>query len=246
MTTDCDDDSVDRRLPDLGSGASGVIYDEDTAILVEDPSAKYGLTARADYDVHTALIRGLASYVAGLRHAIAGREIGISRVVTNYAEHDDGAVRSPSASVSSAEVGQYAVNSGMAPSRPIVIENVAHRANLVTTLTCSGLYEVTQIDVMVMCEDDVQRAGVRRMLEDAFWPVEWMSGFRLVLPPYHNVVSEFLCTSGQQADAADQAAAGIRPLTMRLAARCPVYRLHEMPLARPSVTGTIVNGKRRI
>jgi hypothetical protein len=244
MTEDCDRDDIDRRLPDLGAGVQEQLFDPETSVLVTSPTDKWERTARAETDVHTAILRGLASYVAGLQYAIAGRLIAMSRVTVNWADRDDGPVPSPSANVTTDELGRYSTQSGMAPGSPRPV--ASGHPNRVVALTSGAIYELDQVEVGVMCQDDVERAGVRRMLEDAFWPVEWMAGFRLVLPRYHGAVCEFLCATAQQADATDLAGAGIRPLAMRLRARCPVYRVHEMPLAHPSVTGTIVAGTRRI
>ena len=246
--TDCDDHSVDRVIPDLGPGADGDLFDEDTSILVvdrADPRA-HPLTARGDHDVHTAVLRGLAAYVARLDHAIAGRRVMLSSVVVHFADQNHGPRRSPSGVVTAAGIGRYSTTSGMGSGRPTIVGNRTAHAALRTTVLSDAIYELDDIEVTVMCEDDVQRSGVRRMLEDGFSPVEWMAGFRLILPPYHNAVAEFLCTQGQQADAPDLAMQSIRPLTMRLQARCPVYRVHELPLAHPSATGTIGIGKRRI
>src|SRR5262249_6101967 len=109
----------------------------------------------------------------------------------------------------------------------------------IDTLVCTAMYRLEEVQVAVWCEDKVQRAGVRRMLVDAFSPTSWMAGFRLVLPRYHGAVAEFLLVSGQQMDGPQTAQAGLWPLTMRLSARIPVYRAHSLPLARPSARGTI-------
>jgi hypothetical protein len=97
----------------------------------------------------------------------------------------------------------------MAPGKLAVIGNVADRVQL----SCSGIYGLDELQIEVYCSDKVQRAGVRRMLEDALWPVEWMAGFRLVLPQYHNAIATFLPLSAQLGDSIETAMAGLRPLT---------------------------------
>lgn len=238
--TECDDDRARREMPVL-DGAGAPTPDPDGAFLLEDPSDQPPeLTARGESDVHAAIVEGLASYVARLEFAVAGRNIALSRVVTDWADHDDGPVPSPSAAVSSLEIGKYV---DYAPAEVAVLapSTVGRR----TTLVCTATYELEQITVQAMCEDKIQRAGVRRMLEDAFAPVVWMRGFRLVLPRYHNAVCSYSLVSGQQPDTQEMAAAGLRPLTMTLKATCCVYRVQDLPLAHPVLAGTIV-GKRRI
>lgn len=242
--TECDDDRVEREIPDLGDGGGIQTPDPDGAILVTDPTAKYALTARAEFDVHGAICHGLATYVAGLEHAIDGRYLALSRVVTDWADHADGQVPAPSAMVGSVEIGKYQTDSGMAPGDARRLAPDQH--GQILSLSCSGMYVLEELGVEVWCSDKIQRNGVRQMLERGLCPVQWMSGFRLVLPRYHSAIAEFLLVTAQQADATDMATAGIRPLTMRLRARCPAYVAHHLPLARPSVTGTIVSGKRRI
>lgn len=243
--TDCDDDSIDRQEPTLGDGGGVWTPDDDDGRLSLEAGESRPLTMRAEYDEHTAVVRGLAAYAAQLEHAIAGRHIALSRVTADWADHDDGAVTSPSAAVYSTEIGQYEINSGMAPGAPRLIDKSYDDVVTVQTLTCSGMYSLGELQVNVWCEDKIQRAGVRRMLVDAFWPVTWMSGFRMFLPRYHSAIAEYLLVSAQQTDASDTANAGLWPLTMRLRVRVPVYRVHRLVLARPVSVGTIGLGNRR-
>lgn len=244
----CDDDRVKREFPILGEGG-GPVTPGDDGILVEDPGLnaqtgeKRTLSARAEYDIHTAVVRGLASYISGLEHAIGGRHIALTRVVADFAEHDDGAVDAPSAVVYSTEIGKYA-DSGLGNGDPIQVDSDRHGDMLV--LSCSAPYELEQLQVEVMCSDKIQRAGVRQMLEQAFWPVEWMAGFRLILPRYHDAIAEYLLVSAQQPDSGETADRGLWPLLMTLRVRGNAYRSRYMPLARPITEGSIGYRKRRI
>src|ERR1043165_8141033 len=62
--TGCDDDRVEREFPDLGGGDLSQTPDPGDSILVTEPTAEFKLTARHESDVHTAIIRGLAGYLA--------------------------------------------------------------------------------------------------------------------------------------------------------------------------------------
>lgn len=237
----CDDDRVLREQPEFEDDGGIRTPDLAGAVLIRVPKQEHPLSARADHDVHTAIVHGLASYVAGLDGSIAGRSVTLSRVVTDWADHDDGSVPAPSAVVNSIEVGSYDTETGVNHSRPITIGPDEANGKMIT-LVCTSLYRLNEVTVTVMCEDKIQRTGVRRMLEDAFSPVEWRAGFRLVLPRYHGTVAEYCLVSGQQPDAAGTAQAAVWPLVMRLMSWCPVYRVHLLPLARPIVRGTIVHG----
>ena len=236
----CDDDRVLRELPELDDDGGVRTNDPDGAILIRHPKQTYGLTTRADHDVHSAIVRGLASYIAGLDGVVAGRRVALSRVVTDWADHDDGQVPPPSAVVNSTEVGVYSTDTGLGQTRPEKI--AADGNNRAVALICSATYELKELTVTAMCEDKIQRGGVRHMLEDAFSPVEWRAGFQLALPRYHSTVAEYALVSAQQPDATQTAQAALWPLVMRLMAWCPVYRVHVLPLARPIVKGTISIG----
>lgn len=236
MTT-CNDDREARRDAELGAGARPT-PDPDTAILVTYATQRYQLTARAEGDVHSSIVEGLAAYMMTLESAIDGRLIAFSRVLSHWAEHNDGAAVAPSAVVYSTELGRYRTDSGMGPGKLIKID-LLPGSDRVVTLSCSGIYQLEQLEVDVMCEDKIQRKGARMMLEDAFSPVDWMAGFKLVLPRYHNAIAEFLMVTAQQPDAQEQATAGLWPLSLQLRVQCPVYRVHERPLAHLKVGGTI-------
>lgn len=240
---DCDDDTVERRTPDLGDGGGLYTPDREASRLVTSPTDDFPLTARAEVDVHGAIVGGLAAYVAGLETAIGGRMIAMSRVVTDWAEHDDGAVPAPSCVVYSSEIGKYDLESGMAPGD---LEKIGPDGQgRFLALSSNGIYRLEELQCEVRCEDKIQRRSVRRMLEDAFNPVQWMYGFRLVLPPYHGATASYSLASAQQMDSPDTAPAGIWPIVLRLTAWCSVYRIHHLPLARPIVRGTISLGPRR-
>lgn len=236
--TDCDDDRERRIQPELDGDDLHTPDGDGAAILVRRPTDPRAvkLSTRVELNEHDAVVHGVASYIATLETAVAGRHVALSRVVTSWADHDDGQVPAPSAVVFSTEVGRY--DSIRAAPQRIAPD----RHGKITTLSCTAIYALDELTVTVMCEDKLQRSGVRKMLVDAFSPVEWMSGFRLILPRYHSAVTEYLLVSGQQPDATQTAAASLWPLTLRLHAWCPVYRDHSLPLARPIARGTIVAG----
>ena len=233
--TDCDDDRVEREFPDLGGGDLSQTPDPGDSILVTEPTAEFKLTARHESDVHTAIIRGLAGYLASLTSAVNGRVIAFSHIETDWADHDVRGYPPPTACVHSEADGKYDDDIGMTIGRPEVVDD--RDAQRVLAIHTTSWYELDSLTVDVWCSDKVQRAGVRRMLEDAFSPVHWMAGFRLVLPRYHNAQVSFYCDKGKFMDSPESATAGIWPLTMNLSASAPVCRLFEYPRVRPVVAG---------
>jgi hypothetical protein len=235
--TGCDDDLEQREIPSL-DGASVFTPDPESGILITDRLASHARTAREESDVHSALCLGLASYLGGLSSAIDGRFLALSRVVGDWSDYDDGPVPSPSAVVGSTEVGGYLqLSIGAAMPEKIGPDG----SGRLVALTSDSIYELQELRVEVMCEDKIQRRGVRQMLERALNPVDWMAGFRLLLPRYHNAIGEYLLVGAQQLDASDTAGASLWPLVMRLTAQCVVYHTRILPLARPSVSGTITS-----
>jgi len=233
--TDCDDDRIRREIPEFPGG--GVLSpDPESGTLITEALDQQPRTAREESDVHTAICLGLAGYLMTLSSAIDGRYIALSRVVGDWADYDDGPVPAPAATVGSIEMGTYSeLSLGAAMPEKLGPDG---KGRLVT-LSSNSIYELEQLTVTVMCEDKIQRAGVRQMLEAAFAPVDWMAGFRLRLPRYHNAIAEYLLVGGQQPDASDTAGTSVWPLVMRLTAQCPVYHTRVLPLARPIATGTI-------
>lgn len=235
MTIDCDDDRMEREQPTL-DGSAPITPDPDAATLVTAPGDDPPLTARHELSVHDALCQGLASYLMGLSTSIEGRRIALSRVVGDWAEHDDGPMPAPTAMVGSTEFGKYSeLSLGMAKPEKVADDGTGR----VIALTSSAFYELEELTVQVFCEDKMQRAGVRRMLEDGFSPVDWMAGFRLRLPRYHNAIGEYLLDSAQHPDGTETAQASVWPLVMRLTATCTVYQVRVLPLARVVAKGTI-------
>lgn len=235
MTADCDDDRVQREFPDLSGGDPDQTPDPGDAILVTDPTATYAMTARQESDVHSAIVRGLAGYLSGLTYAVAGRVIMLTHIETNWADHDVSGYQPPTACVHSEEEGAYSDDVGMTIGAPEIVDE--RNAQRVLAVHTTSWYELSSLTVDVWCSDKIQRAGVRRMLEDAFSPVHWMAGFRLVLPRYHSAQMTYYCDKAKFVDSSENAAAGLWPLSMSLSATGPVCRLFEYPRARPIVTG---------
>lgn len=235
---ECDLERVDRVQPEIDGGGDLISPNPEDAVLVTLPTYKLELTARQDFDVHTAITMGLGSYLMQLDGEIAGRSTKLVSVVSDWADAADGDRGMPSAAVHAEEVGKYETNSGMAPGKPIEVGPIDDPTKI-PALTTSAMYALDELMIDTWCDDKVIRAGVRRMLEDGLNPVQWMAGFRLILPRYHGAIATFLLLSAQLTDNQDSTRAGLRMITLRLRARCPAYKVHLLPRARPNVTGTV-------
>jgi hypothetical protein len=240
MTDLCDTEGTEtRETPELLDDAGLLTPSVDDAILVTSPTAKYERTPIAEVDVHTAITNGLAGYLMQLEAAIAGRSTRFAWVTSDWADQQDGERGYPAAAVYSTEVGKYDTSSGLGMTTPTKMSNVqVTDPTDVAAIASGGMYNLDDLSVEVMSSDKIMRSGVRRMLENAFSPVQWMQGFRLVLPRYHNAICTFLAVTAQMPDSEQTALAGLRPLVFKLRARCPVYRIHRLPLARPMVVRT--------
>lgn len=236
MTT-CDDETVERHLPDLSGGGDLIAPELDESFRIRGERESHDITARVEYDVHSAVVRGLAAYIAGLESALAGRVMVLDRVVDDWAEHNDGSAQPPSAVVSAVEEGKYQDDGGMQYGSTTRLGPPSPDKVLVAINT--AIYRLEDLQISVMCADKVQRRGVRHMLEDALYPNAWAPGFDLVLTRYHSATASYALMTMRQPDETATAQASIWPLTVKLKAWCPVYRLHRLPLARVVARGTI-------
>ena len=86
--------------------------------------------------------------------------------------------------------------------------------------------EFTQtVTIDLWCTNATERMGLLAMLEDAFDPVDWMSGFRLRLPHYFNAVVTFLKASVTAVDSTENANRRWRLASITLEAAMPQIRL---------------------
>jgi hypothetical protein len=194
--------------------------------LIADPRTQQVLTSRRDTDAHTALVRGLAEYVAGLSIDWGGRDVRFAAVVENYAEPEDGADY-PRAAVYGEGQGTY--DASRFTPRPA-------RADLISPIDDPGVYLVTRSEYRLTllleawATDKEERAALRAMLEDALSPVEFMYGARLVLPHYHGMHADYELLTGQNQDDDATAIHRWRRATLRVAAQVPVVRPVSLPL----------------
>jgi len=89
------------------------------------------------------------------------------------------------------------------------------------------------LQVHVWTNEIEHREGVLMMLEDAMNPVEWMSGFFLEMPHYHNLRASFQLMSMAYEDVDSDTQRRYRKCTLRVQAICPYARIFGLPRLRP-------------
>lgn len=87
--------------------------------------------------------------------------------------------------------------------------------------------------VHVWTNEDEHRETVLRALEDAFSPVEWMSGFELEMPHYYNCVATYQLMEITFEDSPDDVQRRYRKVTLQLMVRSPYARLFSLPTIKP-------------
>lgn len=191
-----------------------------SSTLVRDPETRPQLTGYRETDVHTALARGLAEYLAQQSIEVGGRKLQLT-TYTTWAEPED-AIRYPAAAVGAA-AGSY--ERGFTPQ---VMQTVDKKVRLV------AFSEFAQeLSVEVWATDPKERSYLTAMVEEALNPVEWMYGMRLILPFYHGAVATYELLTSQYLDSSDDAMAKYRRVQFTLNGNVTAYRLLDFPDSNP-------------
>lgn len=185
------------------------------ATLITTPDYDVPFTALRTCDSVTAAQRGLRDYLRSL-HAetnVAGRIVKFARVIDTLPEAEDLA-QYPAAIVMSAQGGEYSDQA-----MTVQAAQVEGRSLFITAETN------VELIVSVRCDDAEMRRQIACLLEDAFSPVDWASGFRLRLPFYHNVVCDYLVNTLKHVDdAPEDAKRRWRDIDITLTAKLPKIR----------------------
>lgn len=204
--------------------------------LVRDQNALSEDTAIQETDVRTALTRGLAEYIQSYAQTLGGMPTGgrvavLKAVFSDWAEPGEEA-EYPSVSVYTSGRGQY-VHAG--PPQPRRDRRLGDR--YVVKLS---EYQ-TDVTVDLWTEDPAQRAGLVAHLEAAFFPVDWMLGFRLDLPHYFGQRATYLLSGVTHLDAEDAARKRVRRALFELTASVALVQLRSFPEAKPRARVEVVN-----
>lgn len=194
------------------------IYSQPRAVgteLITDPDGEIPYTSNCETDVRGALLRGLAEYLMQLRAPWRGGvELRLLKVHDGYAEPEELA-KFPSAAIYTEEAGQY--DSDALTTRQEKLDDGQ------VLRTVAGFIQNITIDVWTTSE--AERRALIKLIEDALDPVDWMSGFHLRLPHYHNVVATYLKDSINVADAQQNVQQRLRLASFTVGGACPQLKL---------------------
>lgn len=189
------------------------------SVLVSDPNQRAELTGYREADTHTAMARGLAEYLSQQTVEIGGRKLSLT-TYTTWAEPEN-QVSYPAAAIG-ADVGTY--DRSLTPS---LVKKLDGKTNLVSVTEFS---QSLQIDLWAT--DPKERAYLVTMIEEALNPVEWMYGFRLILPFYHNTTAVYELRTSQYQDSSEDAMAKYRRASFTVQGTITAYRLLNFPDAQ--------------
>jgi len=193
------------------SGADDEVYEQPETVgttLIVDPNYDVPYTSRRETDCWGALARGLSEYVSQLHMDWdGGASVRLLKVYAGWAEPESLSVY-PSAVVYAETPGTYDGDS-LSTIREVLPDG----------RSLQRVAEFTQTFTLdVWCTHAEDRTALVAMLEDALDPVDWMSGFHLRLPHYHNAVGTFLKGSLNIQDSAEQAGRRWRLASFTIAA----------------------------
>lgn len=202
-----------------------------TSTLILEPEALEVVTATRTCDTRTALAQGLAEYLRQLSFtAPGGRESRFRKVVEAYGEPEIEAVYPSAAVYADAKLTYGGEGDNGDPLTPGLRSRNKLRDGryFIEPDEC-----VLQLSVETWSTDPKERVAVAAMMEDAASPVEWMSGFRLVLPHYYGRHASYLLTGSSFADDDGDASRRYRRAVFDFTARLARVRvLGKLPAAR--------------
>lgn len=194
--------------------------------LVLSPSDRERLTAHRESDARTAPVRGLMEHLQQLRIDVAGgRSVQFRNVVDTWAEPEDRA-EYPTAVVS--VVGEATYDASKFTPSVFSDDRLALPDGRFLISPCDI---VLPLQVEVWSNDPQERQACAAMLEDALLaPVDYMFGFALELPHYHNARAIYAVTGISYADSETDAVRRYRLARVSMTATMPVLRLVTFPV----------------
>lgn len=188
--------------------------------LMRSPTDGLTLSPFRDCDLHTAMARGLAEYIAQQTIEIGGRKLRL-RTFTTWAEPEAN-VTFPAAGIS-AGVGRY--DKGFTPN---TLESWPNDGTLMQFSEFSQ-----ELTMEVWATDPQERAYLAAMVEEAMNPVDWMQGTRLILPFYHGITATYEMTTSQFQDSADDSMKRWRRINYSITGSIAACRMLWFPKAEP-------------
>lgn len=197
--------------------------------LVRDPGTKLLPSSHRDCSAAVAPIRALTTYLESLTFPLDGHKRMKFAVVRALKAEPEDLAAYPAAAVFMEGEAQYGMEDGAL--QPIY--DPSGDLDDGSSLFLGGEVRV-DLQVHVWTNEIEERENVMMALEDAFTPVEWMSGFLLEMPHYYNLRAsyQFRSMSYEDTDADNQRR--YRKLGIRIQATCPYARVFTLPRLRPA------------
>ncbi len=235
--TGCDTTTLTFACPQPAVNADPLpTAPQDVTALVLDRSDKAKYTTNQETDARTAMSRALKEYLEQILLELPGRQVYFGTVRTEFAEPEDGASY-PAACC-------YAIG-------PQTYDAPGLTPGIKTTPLGNGRFIVHASDLViklraeVFATDKAERMGVIRSLERAFYPVDFINGFRLAMPHYFGARAEFSMRSASYDDDEASAIRRYRRATLTLEARGPVLNLGTYAPSAFHIVVTGTQGDRR-
>jgi len=214
-------------------------------ILRRGQRISQGRSARGfdEHDVGRAAARGLADYLEQLSIEWRGGSlVRLQRVTLTYGDPytpAQGHGQLPCANViGTGREGDYEQNGlgGAALDLEEVLDTtailppgIALQGPALRVWCWSPSTFMGDFDVELWGRSEEERACLLRMVEDAFDPVEWMNGFILELPHYHNVHATYLKVRRRLDDNPTEARRNVYRAYVTVQVHCPQVRILETP-----------------
>jgi hypothetical protein len=229
--------SIRRALPVDGPDNTRPPAVVGRSCLITDSGLLTAITEVRETDARTALARGVKEYLAQLPPFTHpnGRTVQIFEMFDVWAEQEKKR-KYPSGIAYSTGPGTYD-STGFTP-------QINPNCKISDTQFLIKYSELTiNLTVDIVTTDPEERIAIVMMLEDALNPVEWMYGFRLELPHYHNLRGTYELMDNNFPDDEAKVFQRNRHVVFTLKAAVPVVRLKTLPiLTEVRSTVTVVDG----
>ena len=176
-------------------------------------------------DSRSAVARGLMEYLQDLQvQAVGGRFLTIASANETWAQAEQQA-QYPSIAVVPEGEGEYQATSLTSGIGGRIPEPDGRWISIRGTFS-------QKLRIELYTNDPKSRAAMSFAIEQAFAPVDWMYGFRLVLPHYFNAVARFEPLDISYPDDAQSAMERLRTVVYHVDAQVALIALRPYPLIK--------------
>lgn len=216
MTEPADPSKLAGREGLIGTASRGAA-DGLYVRVPRSPDDEQKLTLRRTTDARTALARGLTEYLGGLSIIWdGGRRMFFERTYTSWAEPEK-----PAKYPSLVLVGSVPADYEAAMLTPALVASQDGQRNVYLRQVA----EMKQMfQLIVWCQDPVERMALTTLVEDAMEPHDWMTGLRLELPYYFNARATYEKLNLSYDDTGEDAQRRWRRSVFTVMANVPQYR----------------------